>query len=663
MGITFQRIEMFKQNELNPQQKEAVEYKDGPLLIMAGAGSGKTRVITYRIAYLIGEYGIKPWSILGVTFTNKAASEMQQRVARLLHRKINDIMIRTFHSVCLRILRIEAAHIKLPSHFTIVDEEDKKSILKNIIDESEMDREIYNPKKIGEQISRWKSYEFTPEIEIQSTYEKEMFEIYRNYENYKKRTDCLDFDDLLLKTVELFKKEKTVLEKYRKKWQYILVDEFQDTNHIQYEFTRLLGEKHTNVCVVGDEDQSIYSWRGATPENFFRFQKDFPGFKIIKLEQNYRSTQNILDSATAVISNNIKRSDKKLWGTKGKGDYLRLYKFDQSRDEAEFVIREILNLVHRQDYQYNDIAIFYRTNYLSRSFEISCKGYHIPYVIIGGVRFFERKEIKDILAYLKLIANREDEVSLQRIINIPSRGIGTTTLNRLKDYAFENKVSLFKALLTSNKIEGVKKNIQEKIRSFVDLIQSISQDLKNLKLSEFVLFLIEETGYADYLKNFSPEEFESRRGNISELIQDIREREKKDPSLGLENYLEEASLQTSIDEWDSQDQTISLMTLHNAKGLEFKVVFIVGMQDGVFPHHRNLNEDPEDLEEERRLFYVGLTRARERIYTSYSVIRNFFQQNIPSEMSRFLEELPEDKLEFFDQSTLGKHSYSTMRFY
>ncbi|HEC93145.1 MAG TPA: ATP-dependent DNA helicase PcrA, partial [Candidatus Atribacteria bacterium] len=551
------------EKDLNPQQKEAVLHKDGPILVTAGAGSGKTRVITYRIAYLIAHHNIQPWNILGVTFTNKAAEEMRNRVSQLVGRTINEILIRTFHSVCVKILRIEATYINLPSNFTIVDEVDKKTILKNIINELEFDRDVYNPVQIGEIISKWKSYEFNPEIEVKSEFERNVFEIYKNYENYKKRVGGLDFDDLLLKTVELFKKEKDILKKYQNRWKYILVDEFQDTNHIQYEFMKLLSENHRNVCAVGDEDQSIYSWRGATVENIFKFQHDFPETKIVKLEQNYRSTQTILNVASILISHNIKRSDKKLWCTKGKGEPVKIYKFDSSHNEAEFVASEILNLVHTENYQYKNIAVFYRTNYLSRSFEMALKGYHIPYIIIGGVRFFERKEVKDILAYLKFIANQNDEISLLRIINTPSRGIGVTTLNYLKDYSLEKQIPLYKVLHKVDEISEIKSNIKKNIKSFIQTIEHLKNVRKRL-LSDFVKYVIEEIKYIQYLEKFSPEEFDARTGNISELIQHIKEIEKINPDLTLEEYLEAVSLQTSIDEWDSEQNNVSLMTLHNA---------------------------------------------------------------------------------------------------
>ncbi len=644
------------EKDLNPQQKEAVLHKDGPILVTAGAGSGKTRVITYRIAYLIAHHNIQPWNILGVTFTNKAAEEMRNRVSQLVGRTINEILIRTFHSVCVKILRIEAPYINLPSNFTIVDEVDKKTILKNIINELEFDRDVYNPVQIGEIISKWKSYEFNPEIEVKSEFERNVFEIYKNYENYKKRVGGLDFDDLLLKTVELFKKEKDILKKYQNRWKYILVDEFQDTNHIQYEFMKLLSENHRNVCAVGDEDQSIYSWRGATVENIFKFQHDFPETKIVKLEQNYRSTQTILNVASILISHNIKRSDKKLWCTKGKGEPVKIYKFDSSHNEAEFVAREILNLVHTENYQYKNIAVFYRTNYLSRSFEMALKGYHIPYIIIGGVRFFERKEVKDILAYLKFIANQNDEISLLRIINTPSRGIGVTTLNYLKDYSLEKQIPLYKVLHKVDEISEIKSNIKKNIKSFIQTIEHLKNVRKRL-LSDFVKYVIEEIKYIQYLEKFSPEEFDARTGNISELIQHIKEIEKINPDLTLEEYLEAVSLQTSIDEWDSEQNNVSLMTLHNAKGLEFDVVFIVGMQDGVFPHYKNINESLYELEEERRLFYVGITRAKEKLYITYPVYRYVFGQEIFADKSRFIDELPKEEVESYDRTSFENYYY------
>ncbi len=655
-------IEINNKN-LNKEQIEAVEYKDGPLLIIAGAGSGKTRVITYRIANLIGKYNVKPWHILAVTFTNKAAEEMRSRVFELLERDINELMIKTFHSVCLRILRRDSQHIGIDNNFVIVDEVDKKSIVKSIIKDMDLDREIYNPDKIIELIGKWKSYEIEYDIEFRSTFEKISFDIYKEYEKYKERLSGLDFDDLLLKTVKLFKKNRDVLSYYRNKWQYILVDEFQDTNHIQYEFMSLLAREHKNVCVVGDEDQSIYSWRGATVENIFKFQKDFSNAKIIKLEQNYRSTQNILKAASKVISFNKKRSDKVLWSKKGRGELIDIYKFDDTRKESNFVAREIFKLIDSSSYNYRDIAIFYRANYISRSFEMNLREYRIPYVIIGGVKFFERKEVKDILAYLRLINNPNDEISLLRIINVPTRGIGATAIEKLQIYCDKNGMNMYELLLKIDDFKEIKGKAKKGIEDFVNVIEKLKDKRNKYSVSDFTSLIINETGYSEYLKKSPVEEYDMRIGNLSELIEHIKEMESINNSLNIQSFLENISLQTSIDEWDSDDNNLSLMTLHNAKGLEFKVVFIVGMMDGIFPHYKNINEDDYALEEERRLFYVGLTRAKEKVYITLSKERSFFGKPIPSENSRFIDELPDESIKFHNLTTVNSYRNDYKRYY
>jgi len=654
-------MEEFEKN-LNQFQREAVFYKDGPIMVIAGAGSGKTRVITYRIAYLIKNHNIPPYNILGVTFTNKAADEMRERIFSLLGKRFDEMLIKTFHSTCAWILRRESIYLGLPSNFNILDEIDQKTLIKEILKNLQIDFKNDELKIIIEKISKWKNLNLNPELTIKNQFDERIFEIYRNYENYKKSLNLLDFDDLLLKTVELFKKEKKVLEKYENLFKYILVDEFQDTNLVQYEFIKLLGINHQNVCVVGDEDQAIYSWRGATIQNIRNFQKDFKNVKIIVLEQNYRSTQNILNFANEIINQNYSRATQKnLWSLNGKGDLVKVYKFDSSAAEAKFVASEIIKLKYSSNYKYKDFAIFFRVNYLSRAIENALKSYSIPYIFVGGIRFFERKEIKDLIAYLKVIENENDEISLSRIINIPPRGIGNVTIEKIKKFALENNFSLFKSLENIENIPKISNETKNKVIQFIEKIKNLKKIKDDFKLSDFVKNVINEFDYLKYLEENSDEDFEFRKGNIDELIEHITELEKNS-KIDLRTYLETISLSSEIDELDEKEDAVSIMTLHNAKGLEFKVVFIIGVQDAILPHIKSLNsESLDEIDEERRLLYVGVTRAKEKLFITYPVFRITFDKPIKGDASRFLAEIPEDKFEFYDLTTY--RSYYEERYF
>lgn len=643
------------EKDLNKSQLEAVLHRDGPLMVVAGAGSGKTRVITYRIANLIKNYNVKPYNILGVTFTNKAADEMRERIFKLLNKSINEMLIKTFHSTCVWILRRESIYIGIPHNFNIIDEIDQRNIIKKIIEKMnlEFDNEIIKLKI--EKISKWKNTFLGSEIPFESIDDELTYEIYRNYENYKKNTNSLDFDDLILKVVELFKTEKKILEKYQDIFQYILVDEFQDTNEVQYEFIKLLSIKHRNICVVGDEDQSIYSWRGAKIENIFKFKNDFKDAKIVLLEQNYRSTQNILDFATDIINKNYRIIKKNLYSVKKSGEPVKILQFYDNNQEAQFIAYEILNLTRYYNYSYKDIAVFFRVNYLSRSIENFLKTFNIPYIFIGGVKFFERKEIKDIIAYLKLIENKYDEVSLLRIINIPHRKIGENTLKKIETYATENSITLYDALLEVDKIPQLKTSTKDNIKKFLNEIELLIEKKDKISLTELVNEVINSFEYSEYLSSNFPEDYDLRIGNISELVNHIREIENQKGRLTLSEYLEIISLRSDIDDWDESADSVSLMTLHNAKGLEFKVVFILGLQDKILPHIKSLNDDPYYIEEERRLLYVGVTRAKERLYLTFPEVRNFFGKPVNDAPSRFLLEIDKNLYKFYDMR--NKYSY------
>ncbi len=637
--------------ELNPQQREAVLYTDGPLLILAGAGSGKTRVLTYKIAYLIQKGIVKPWQILAVTFTNKAANEMKERVERLLNTSVQGLWIGTFHSICARILRREAHHLGLARDFTIYDTDDQLQVINRIVDYLNVNKELIKPRAIQYAISAAKNSMMTPRAYEQSARgfrEQTIARVYWEYQVALERNNALDFDDLLLKPLDLFTQYPDVLEKYQQLFQYILVDEYQDTNKAQYHFIRLLSGAHQRVCVVGDEDQSIYRWRGADISNILNFEKDFTGCKVIRLEQNYRSTQTILDAANEVVANNVNRLGKNLWSDKGKGDKITVIKSGSEVEEAMQVVQVIQQEVMQHQRSYRDVAILYRTNAQSRALEDQLRRANIPYQIVGGKRFYERKEIKDVLAYLRILVNPDDTVSLLRIINVPARQIGSVTIRHLEDFAREQEISVYQALLRVQEIEALTPSARRQIIHFVQQVETIRQELEVQDAFTIARQVVERFGLLRmYEKSELPED-QSRLENILELLNSIQifVQNRPEDRNSLTDYLEEVSLVTDIDRWDPENPAVTLMTMHAAKGLEFPVVIITGLEDGLFPLSRSIQSEDE-LEEERRLFYVGMTRAKERLYLSWAVHRHRFQKgdfgnvfhNTPS---RFLSEIPDE---------------------
>lgn len=637
-------------NDLNPAQQRAVLETEGPLLIFAGAGSGKTRVLTYRIAYLLEEKGVSPWHIFAVTFTNKAADEMRERVEHLLGGSAKGIWISTFHSACARILRQHIDRLGFGRNFVIYDEEDQERHLKAVMRELDLDFKMFHPRAMQSRIDQLKNAGITPDRYQPSqfnVFEKRLALVYERYQEDLRRNNGVDFGDLLLYVILLFKKFPDVLLSYQTLCRYVMVDEFQDTNLIQYQLIRRLVERHQNVCVVGDDDQSIYRWRGAEVGNILNFERDFPGTNVITLEQNYRSTQHILRAANHVVKENRLRKEKSLWTENPEGDLLTLYVAEDEADEAGFVVRKILEHVHgsfpkhpgRPARPYRDIAIFYRINAQSRAIEDELVKHQIPYTIVGGMKFYERKEIKDILAYLKLIANPSDGISLKRIINQPPRGIGEKTIERITTFAKEKGLPLYAGMKEALKEDWLPPAVRERIREFVHLIEEFRQEAERLSPSQLTLDLLAKTGYLQRLKDEGTEAALSRVENIDELVNVLRELERGDDKVSLESFLDKVSLVSDVDLYEDRENRVSLMTLHCAKGLEFPVVFIVGMEEGLLPHYRR-GEELEDLEEERRLCYVGITRAKEKLYLSRAEKRSTFgvgRANLPS---RFLDELP-----------------------
>jgi len=625
---------------LNPEQKKAVKHHQGPLLILAGAGSGKTRVLTHRIAHLIYEYGVSPYNILAVTFTNKAAGEMKERIENLISADSKAIWMSTFHSICVRILRREINKLGYNTNFVIFDTSDQRTLIKNILKELNIDTKKFNPRAVLGTISSAKNQLISPkDYESNNYFEEVVKQVYELYQERLKGNNALDFDDLIMKTVELFEEYPLVLEHYQERFKYILVDEYQDVNHAQYRLINLLAEKYKNICVVGDDDQGIYGFRGADISNILSFENDYPNTKVIKLEQNYRSTKKILEAAFGVVRNNIDRKDKKLWTENDEGQDLRLYKASSGQEEADYIANEISRLKERDDYSFNDFAILYRTNAQSRSLEQALIRKEIPYRIIGGLKFYDRKEIKDILAYLRLIYNPDDDISLERIINVPKRGIGNTTIGRLQDYALKEGINLLEAVYQVAKIGTLGARSTSKVRSFGEMINQFrakAEELSVLALTEKVL---DKTGYLKDLKLEGTIEAESRIENINELLTDMKEFNKEDREGNLGDYLEEVSLIADVDNLDKNAEAVVLMTLHSAKGLEFPIVFLAGMEEGLFPHSMSMNSEAE-VEEERRLCYVGITRAEKLLYLTHATYRMVYGKSQYNAPSRFISEIP-----------------------
>ncbi|MGN8790759.1 DNA helicase PcrA, partial [Paenibacillus barengoltzii] len=637
-------------SRLNPQQRQAVEATEGPLLIMAGAGSGKTRVLTHRIAYLIATRKAPPWAILAITFTNKAAREMQDRVSRLVGGpEGRDIWVSTFHSMCVRILRRDIERIGFTSNFSILDSTDQLSVIRNCMKEQNIDTKKFEPKAVQAAISAAKNELITPqqyEQKIGDYFEGIVAKIYTQYQRQLRQNNSLDFDDLIMKTIELFKAAPDVLDFYQKKFQYIHVDEYQDTNRAQYMLCRMLADKHHRICVVGDSDQSIYRWRGADISNILNFEKDYPEAKTILLEQNYRSTSTILNAANEVIGHNTGRKPKKLWTDKGDGDKIKVYRANSEHDEGYFVTTEIHNSV-KSGRNYRDHAILYRTNAQSRVIEEILIKSDIPYQIVGGIKFYDRKEIKDLLAYLRVLSNPDDDISLTRIINVPKRGIGDTTVAKLADAAAQRGTSIYRVLEVVDDL-GFAGRTRNALVEFFDMIHGLHQMVPYLSVTELTEKLLEVTQYRLELQNENTLEARSRLENIDEFLSVTMEFENNNEDKSLVSFLTDLALIADIDSMNDNNDTekpnddaVVLMTMHSAKGLEFPVVFIIGMEEGVFPHSRAFLDD-EELEEERRLAYVGITRAEEKLFLSCAQMRTLFGRTTANPPSRFLDEIPEE---------------------
>ena len=633
---------------LNEQQREAVLTTEGPLHILAGAGSGKTRVLTYRTAYLIDECGVNPYNIMAITFTNKAAGEMRERIDDMVGYGSESIWVSTFHSTCVRILRRYIDRLGYDTNFTIYDADDQKALMKDICKRLEIDTKMYKEKMFLNVISSAKDEMIDP-IEFENRFTGDFVKrkqalVYKEYQNALKQNNALDFDDLLVKTVELFKLDKEVLDYYQERFRYIMVDEYQDTNTVQFELIRLLAMKYKNLCVVGDDDQSIYKFRGANIYNILNFEKHFEDAKVIKLEQNYRSTQNILDAANSVISNNVGRKDKRLWTDNGAGDRITFEQLESGFEEADYVARSIARLVRKGEARYKDCAVLYRTNAQSRLFEEKFIAANIPYKIVGGVNFYARKEIKDILAYLKTIDNGHDDLAVKRIINVPKRGIGATSINKVTDYALEKGIDFYTALRYVDEVPGMARSAG-KIKPFVMFIQSLRARAEMDSVSQLIQAIIDETGYVDELKAEGTDEAEQRIENIDELINKAVDYEQGEENPTLSGFLEEVALVADIDGLDENSDYVVLMTLHSAKGLEFPHVYLAGLEDGIFPSYMTITaDDPAELEEERRLCYVGITRAKKNLTITSARVRMVRGQTQYGKVSRFVREIPPELL-------------------
>lgn len=631
-------------DRLNEQQKKGVFTTEGPVLLLAGAGSGKTGVITHRIAHLIDDCDVNSYNILAITFTNKAAREMRERVDDLVGCGADAAWIMTFHAACVRILRRFIDRLGYGTNFTIYDTDDQKSLMKEVCKSMDVDTKVYKEKMLLSRISAAKDELVTPDemyTRANNDYtQMRIAEVYRVYEDRLKKNNAVDFDDIINLTVELFEKNDDVLDYYQERFKYIMVDEYQDTNTAQFKLVSLLARKYHNLCVVGDDDQSIYKFRGANIRNILNFKEYFPEAEIIKLEQNYRSKSNILDAANAVIKNNSGRMDKSLWTEQDAGDKIAFNVYETGYAEAEGIAFGIEKNIN-DGYAYNDCAILYRTNAQSRAIEEKLLGHNIPYRIYGGINFYSRKEIKDILAYLKTIDNGMDEIAVRRILNVPKRGIGATSVGKIQAYADEQNIGFYEALKQGEDIPGLGRSAS-KITPFTNLIRLFRAELHELSIVRLINDIIEKTGYMDYLaENDSPEEVEERRANIDELISKAATYEDGEETPTLSGFLEEVALVADIDNMDDNNNVVSLMTLHSAKGLEFPIVYLAGMEDGLFPSYMCIDsDDPSELEEERRLCYVGITRAKQKLIMSAAKVRMVRGETHMNKVSRFISEIP-----------------------
>lgn len=657
---------MSKYDTLNDMQREAVYHTEGPLLILAGAGSGKTRVLTHRIAYLIEEKKVNPWNIMAITFTNKAAQEMRERVDGIVGMGSESIWVSTFHSSCVRILRRYIDRIGYGTNFTIYDTDDQKTVIRDVCRRLNIDTKMFRERALMAAISAAKNEmisveEYRLNASADMDWQKSTIaRVYEAYQNQLHQNNALDFDDLLVKCVELFQSCPDVLDSYQNRFRYLMVDEYQDTNTVQFRFVSLLASKYRNLCVVGDDDQSIYKFRGANIGNILGFERVFPDAAVIKLEQNYRSTQNILEAANEVIRNNVGRKEKRLWTANEKGGLLNLRQFQTGYEEAEYIAGDIAGKVKSGRYAYKDCAILYRTNAQSRLFEEKFLMANIPYKIVGGINFYSRKEIKDILAYLKTIDNARDDVAVQRIVNVPKRGIGAATLTKAGTYALEQEMSLYEALREAEQIPSLGRAAVKKLESFVDFIQKFRSQVEFLSVSELMEKVIDETGYVAELEAEDTEESRARIENINELITKAVSYEQAAQYPSLSEFLEEVALIADIDSVNEADNQVLLMTLHSAKGLEFPNVYLAGMEDGLFPSYLSIaGDDPQELEEERRLCYVGITRAMKELTLTSAMQRMIRGETQYNRVSRFVREIPRELVDLGHEITEKKPSQVT----
>ena len=650
---------------LNNKQKEAVTATQGPCLVIAGAGSGKTKVLTHKIAYLMQEEKVLPWNILAITFTNKAANEMKERIETLVGEAAKDIWMGTFHSICVRILRKFIDRIGFDSSFLIFDASDQKTLVKECLKALNIDDKLFNERGVLAEISNAKNALLEPEAysrKYAGDYRKsKIAEIYALYQKRLKENNAVDFDDIINHTIKILSENPDVLEYYTEKFKYILVDEYQDTNKAQFTLVTILASKYGNITVVGDNDQGIYSFRGADISNILNFEKDFPGTKIVKLEQNYRCTGNILKAANSVIKHNETKYDKKLWTENGEGTLPQIYQGEDEYDEARFVVEEIRHLKREELDHYSDFAILYRMNSQSRALEDILRREDIPYKIVGGLKFYERKEIKDAISYLRLIANPSDNISLKRIINEPKRGIGKTSLDHIQEIAENQGISMYEVIKHAD--DFGQPRVYANAKEFIDTIETLRSQKEEIKISDLLKETLNKTGYTRALEQESTIEAESRIQNLEELVTVAVEFEEEFAENGLSDFLESISLSSDIDNLEDQEDSVTLMTLHSAKGLEFPVVFLVGMEEGIFPGYQSVGE-PKELEEERRLFYVGITRAKQHLYLTCAKRRTIFGSTSYNAVSRFVKEIPEELLDGYEQmqENMGKEEFEDSSF-
>lgn len=660
---------MSSKNELlanmNPRQKEAVMHTEGPLLLMAGAGSGKTRVLTHRIAYLIEEKNVNPWNILAITFTNKAAREMKERVNQLLGSGGEDVWVSTFHSMCVRILRRDVDQIGYSRNFTIIDTSEQNTLMKRVLKELNIDPKKYDPRSILGAISNAKNELLTPadyENQQGSLFEQIVGRCYALYQKELRNNQCMDFDDLIMNTIRLFKENEDALQFYQRKFHYIHVDEYQDTNHAQYTLVNLLADRFKNLCVVGDADQSIYGWRGANMQNILDFEKDYPDAAVILLEQNYRSTQTILNAANQVIRNNRNRPDKNLWTENRAGEKITYYRGDSERDEARFIVSEMQKQIADKGRKFGDFAVLYRTNAQSRVIEEMLLKANVPYTMVGGRKFYDRKEIRDILAYLSAIANPSDSLSLERIINVPKRGIGATSVEKLREFASLHEWSLLEAAMNVD-LANISGKAGKELGSFGMMMDQFAQMIPYLSVTELTKEILDKTGYKQDLINQNNLESQSRLENLEEFLTVTQEFDKRfeaqneddadAPEEKLTVFLNDLALLSDVDSYEEESSQVTLMTLHAAKGLEFPVVFLIGLEENIFPLSRALMEESE-LEEERRLAYVGITRAEEELFLTNAFSRTLYGCTQYNRPSRFVEEIEQDLLQSLGERTQPK---------